>query len=43
MENILNPGGVLFLGNTELFFVNKELFELIEVKDVKYYLVKRSL
>jgi chemotaxis protein methyltransferase CheR len=41
MANILNAGGMLFLGNTELFFVNKELFELIEEKDVKYYRVKR--
>jgi chemotaxis protein methyltransferase CheR len=41
MANILNAGGVLFLGNTELFFVNKQLFELVEAKDVKYYKVKR--
>jgi chemotaxis protein methyltransferase CheR len=41
MANMLNGGGVLFLGNTELFFVNKELFELVEAKDVKYYRVKR--
>jgi chemotaxis protein methyltransferase CheR len=41
MANLLIAEGVLFLGNTELFFVNKELFELVEVKDVKYYRVKR--
>jgi chemotaxis protein methyltransferase CheR len=41
MANILIAGGLLFLGNTELFFVNKLLFELVEEKEVKYYRVKR--